>query len=104
MVILNCKLHSLHNSSLPCRAELLSALKCEQRDLEIVGRLRQRCLLIWLEIRLSVETEPYHSRTRTKLACSEESFFRSSVPRLAMPRVASVKSCLHALRLNNNRR
>lgn len=95
MLILNCKLYSLHNSSLPSRADLLSTLKCNKRQLEIVRRLLQRCLLLWLEIWLSIETEPYRGRVRTKLACNEESVFRSSDPRLAMLRVASVKSCLN---------
>ena len=94
MLILNCKLYSLHNSSLPCRADLLSTLKRNKRQLEIVRRLLQRCLLLWLEIRLIIETESYRGRARTKLACSDESVFRSSDPRLAMLRVASVKLCL----------
>ena len=94
VVIFYRKLHTLHNRPLALRADLLCTLEGNEGHLEIMRCLLEDCFLVWLERRRRMNFVRVSSTTfrRTSLLWSVESFFKSSEPRFAIARVASVRS------------
>ena len=90
--LFNRNLHTLHHSSLPFCADLLSPLESNEGELEVVGGLLERSLMAGLRKPYQFFKPEKESKVRTNVAWRAASFLRSSDPRFAIARVVSVRS------------
>ena len=99
MFVFHGHLDAFDDGALSFGADLLGALECGQRHLEVMGGLLERGALVGLEMGI-VETidKVWLMRGRTRVACCAANFFKSSDPRFAIALVVSVKSCLWMIR------